>query len=149
MYRTIDGGESWKLAYENEYIMSVAVTPENIISANFTSGSLSETSPSTMFRSQDGEAWSPTINLPYAILAQGFSPSGNIGFAIGISATNPSFDYPRSQTLSINKSVDKGATWTEFEITEPLYGYPLAVAFPSDNVAYVLGFREVMKFTRP
>ena len=123
--------------------------PENIINANFTSGSWSETSPSTMFTSRDGEAWSPTANLPYAILAQRFSPSGDIGLAIGISATDPSVDYPRSQTISINKSVDKGATWTEVEITEPLYGYPFAVALPSDNVAYVLGFREVIKFTRP
>ena len=49
-------------SYENEYIMSVAVMPENIINANFTTGSLSETSPSTMFRSLDGESWSPTIN---------------------------------------------------------------------------------------
>lgn len=149
LYTTTDGGESWKLAYENAYIMSAAIMPDNIINANFTSGSWSETSPSTMFTSRDGEAWSPAANLPYAILAQGFSPSGDIGLAIGISATDPSVDYPRSQTISINKSVDKGATWTEVEITEPLYGYPFAVAFPSDNVAYVLGFREVIKFTRP
>jgi photosystem II stability/assembly factor-like uncharacterized protein len=148
VYRTIDGGETWNWAYENQYIMSVAVTTENI-NANFTSLSLSETSPSRMFRSQDGESWSPTLNLPYAILAQGFSPGGDIGFAIGISAIDPSFDYPRSQTLSINKSVDQGATWTAVETTEPLYGTPLAVDFPSDTVAYVLGFREVMKFTRP
>jgi len=163
MFKTIDGGESWKWAYENEHIMCAAVTAEDIISANFTFagsppnaeydvwpfGTLSETSPSTMFRSQDGEALSPTRNLPYAIFAQGFSPSGDIGFAIGISAIEPSFDFPRSQILSIHKSVDKGATWTEFETTEPLYGYPWAIAVPSDTVAYVLGFREVIKLTRP
>ena len=89
------------------------------------------------------------MNLPYAILAQDFSPGGDIGFAIGIGAKDSSFDYPRSQTLSIIKSVDKGATWTEVEITEPLYGSPFAVAVPSDTVAYVLGFKEVIKFTRP
>ena len=149
MFKTIDGGESWKWAYENEYIMSVAVTPENIISANFTFFGSSETSPSVMVRSQDGQTWSQTIDLPYAILAQQFSPSGNIGFAIGIGGIDRPDDYPRFRTLSINKSLDKGATWTEFEITEPLYGHPYAVAFPSDNVAYVLGFREVIKFTRP
>jgi len=155
IYRTIDGGESWKLAYENNYIMSLAVTPENIITANFTSGSLLETNPSTMFQSRDGEAWIPTINLPYAISAQGFSPGGNIGFALGISATDPSLDHYKikdqggSQTLSMNKSVDQGATWTEFETDEALYGYPLAMAFPSDKVVYVLGFREVIKLNRP
>ena len=105
--------------------MSAAVMPENIINANFTSGTFVGDQPQYDVQVTDGEAWSPTINFPYAILAQGFSPSGNIGFAIGISATDPSVDYPRSQTLSMNKSVDKGATWTEVEITEPLYGYPL------------------------
>lgn len=155
MYKTIDGGESWNLAYEKEYIMSLAVTPLNILSANFTSGSVLETSPSTMFQSRDGEAWSPTINFPYAILEQRFSPNGNIGFAAGVSATDPSFvaykikEQGGSQTLSINRSADKGATWTEFETEERLYGYPLSMAIPSDNVAYVLGFREVIKLTRP
>ena len=150
MFGTIDGGESWKKVYEKEYIMSMAVASENIISANFTTGSLSETGPSTMFRSLDGEAWSQTLNLQYVILEQGFSPGGNSGFAIGISSIDdPLVDYLRSQTLSINKSVDKGATWTEFETAEPLHGYPFDVAIPSDNVAYVLGYREVIKFTRP
>jgi hypothetical protein len=149
IFTTIDGGESWKFAYDKAYIMSAAVTPENIISANFTSGDFSGAGPSSMFMSRDGEDWSPTLDLPYSILAQEFSVGGHIGFAIGISARDHSVDYPRSQTLSINKSLDKGATWTEVETTEPLYGYPFAVALPSDNVAYVLGFREVIKFTRP
>ena len=169
IYRTIDGGESWQSVYENGYIKSAAVLPENIVSANFTVGgslinaefnvfpfgSLSEITPSTMVWSREGEAWSPTINLPYTIFAQGFSPGGTIGFALGISAINPSFNYPdedqfrRSQTLSIIKSVDKGATWTTFETAEPLYGYPWAISVPSDTVAYVLGFRELIKFTRP
>ena len=109
--------------------MSAAVLPENIINANFTSGSLLETSPSTMFRSLDGDSWSPTTNFPYTILSQEFSPSGNIGFAIGIGGTNPSVLNPRPETLSINKSVDKGATWTEVGIPEPLYGYPYAITF--------------------
>ena len=149
VFRTIDGGESWKSVVENDYIMSASVLPENIINANITSGGLLETSPSTMLRSTDGDNWNPTINFPHTILAQGFSPSGNIGFAIGISGTNPSSPNPRSQTLSLNESVDKGATWTEVEVTESLYGYPLAVALPSDKVAYVLFDREIIKFTRP
>jgi hypothetical protein len=139
VFRTIDGGESWKSVVENDYLMSASVLPENIINANLTSGPLSETSPSTMFRSMDGDSWSPTIDFPYTIFAQGFSPSGNIGFGIGISGTFLWSDDPRAKSLSIIKSVDKGATWTEVEVTESLYGYPLALAIPLDNVAYVLG----------
>jgi hypothetical protein len=149
VFRTIDGGESWKSVVENKYIISAAILPDNIINANITSGGLLETSPSTMLRSTDGDNWNPTINFPHTILAQGFSPSGNTGFAIGISGTNPSSLNPRSQTLSLNESVDKGATWTEVEVTESLYGYPLAMALPSDKVAYVLFDREIIKFTRP
>jgi len=158
MFKTVDGGESWNLAYENvnEFIKAVVVMPENIISANF-SESKSDgcgcdavlIGPSTMFRSLDGEAWSPAKDLPYIISAQGYSPGGNIGFAIGVSAINPSFDYPSSQTLSLNKSGDKGATWTEVEVTERLAGHPLAMDVPSDTVAYILSHREIIKFTRP
>ena len=149
VFKTIDGGESWKLAYENEFVKAVAIMPENIISANFSLFGTFEAYPSTMFRSKDGESWTPTKDLSYAISGQGFSPSGNIGFAIGVSAIIPSFHYPTSQILSLNKSADKGATWTEVEIAEPLSGHPWAMSVPSDTVAYVLSHREIIKFSRP
>jgi hypothetical protein len=146
LFRTSNGFESWESSGGGDYIASFAVSPENIASAN-TSYGWDLNSPSSIMRSGDGLKWNEVASFPYLILQQAFSPTGNRAIAIGISNTNISVDPP-SQTVTISTSADKGASWKDEGDIDDLYGYPRAISFPSERVAYVLCSEQIIKFTR-
>jgi len=81
-------------------------------------------------------------NLPYPILAQGFSPDGDLGVAV--SGTNSS-GWPARQILTISISTDKGKTWAG--LAQHPDGNPSAISVPSSNVAYILCWGKIIKYT--
>ena len=146
IFLTTDGGESWKESISNSEIFSMAVIPDNIICAIF-STSASSTAASSVVRSTDGVSWKPVANFQYNSWRLGFSPSGDLGLTVGMSGTNPSVYDTLSQIISISKSTDKGETWSEELLGEPLYGFPWRISVPSDKVAYILCGGKLLKYT--
>jgi photosystem II stability/assembly factor-like uncharacterized protein len=146
IFLTTDGGESWKESISNADIFSMAVIPENIICAVF-STSASSTAASSVVRSTDGVSWKPVANFQYNSWRLGFSPSGNLGLTVGMSGTNPSVYDTLSQIISISKSTDKGETWSEELLGEPLYGFPWRISVASDKVAYILCDGKLLRYT--
>jgi photosystem II stability/assembly factor-like uncharacterized protein len=142
IFRTTDGGKTWNQAARNRYVTSIAVTRENVICASF-NASLSEGTPSTIVRSDGGTTWSPVMDFPYSILAQEFSPSGNLGVAVGVSEKLAGTD--ENSIVTITKSTDKGKTWTSLPVE--VNGFPKAVSVPSDNVAYILCSGKIIKYS--
>ena len=146
IFKTSDSGSSWDKSAGSGYIGSFAVSRENIASASMSWG-WDVTSPSSLMRSGDGLKWNPVASFPYLVSSQAFSPTGQQGVAIGMSGANPLFDDPLSQTLTISTSTDKGATWKEEDDMDDLYGFPWAISFPSERVAYILCSEQIIKFT--
>jgi photosystem II stability/assembly factor-like uncharacterized protein len=146
IFMTTDGGESWKESISNKYIFSMAVIPENIICAIF-STSESSTAPSSVVRSVDGVTWKPVANFQYNSWRLGFSPAGGLGLTVGMSGPSPMVDDTLSQIISIRKSTDKGETWNEELLGEPLYGFPWRISVASDKVAYILCGGKLLKYT--
>jgi hypothetical protein len=85
------------------------------------------------------------VHFPYVILSQGFSPSGDLGVAVGMSGKDPSID-PESQLSTISTSVDGGKTWTDVPV-ESLYGFPRDISVPSANIAYILCSDRIIKYS--
>ena len=135
LFKTLDGGESWELLTSNNSIGSIAVIPENIICATTSLGN-SVVDPGSIARSTDGVTWKSAANFSYNSWHLDFSPSGNFGLTVGLSDPNVDLFDTLTHIISIHKSIDKGASWEE-EIHEPLYGWPAAIATPSNNVAYI------------
>ena len=143
IFSTTDGGRTWTSFVTNNYITSMAVAGENVLSASF-NATLSLTTPGTIVRSENGSPFTVVSNYPYSILTQAFSPSGDLGLAVGVSETNASAD-PKSQLITISRSTDKGKTWTDLPVV--VHGFPWEVAVPSENVAYILCFDKIIKCT--
>ena len=76
------------------------------------------------------------------IMEQAFSPSGDMGIAVGISNPNP-LD-PESLDLTLSVSTDKGATWTD--MPDAIKGFPWAMSVPSSNVAYILCSDKIIRY---
>jgi photosystem II stability/assembly factor-like uncharacterized protein len=150
IFATTDGGESWNESARSNYVTSFALTSGNVICAGFASdiipdGNISLTTPTYIVRSHDGVTWTRVRDFPYVIIAQGFSPQGDLGVLIGISGPNPSAIDPASQILTISTSTDRGQTWVDYK--EDLQGFPLAISVPSRNVAYILCQGKIIKYT--
>jgi photosystem II stability/assembly factor-like uncharacterized protein len=64
-----------------------------------------------------------------------------------MSGTNPSVNDTLSQIISISKSTDKGETWSEELLGEPLYRFPWRIYVVSDKVAYILCEGKLLKYT--
>ena len=149
LFVTTDGGESWKESISNGVIFSMAVIPENISCAIFSTGD--ETLPSSVVRSTDGVNWNPVANIPYSAWRLGFSHLGDLGLTVGMSGSNPSVSDTLSQIISISKSTDKGETWREELLGDVLYGFPWRLSVASNKVAYILcgvgNGRKLLKYT--
>jgi hypothetical protein len=95
--------------------------------------------------------WSSVANFPYNNSLLEFSPSGEVGFALGINFQPLSLDEELdafSFMVPITKSIDKGKTWMPEDIEESLYGWPEAIAIPSNDVAYILCVDKIIKYTQ-
>ena len=145
IFVTSDGGQTWTES-SKEYHSSFAVAPEDIICASFIQSKGSVMTPSVLVRSEGGNGWAPVVNFPYVILSQGFSPSGDLGVAVGMSGKDPMID-PESQLMTISTSVDKGKTWTNVP-EELLFGFPKAMSVPSSEVVYILCSDRIIKYSR-
>ena len=156
LFITLDAGETWTLSASKAHIFSIALAPENIASAVFgeiySFGQSYYSKPSSIVRSQDATTWQTVASFPYGILHHKFSTSGDLGIAVGLSGPRPSSFDTLNQVVTINMSVDKGATWIEEETDEPFYGFPGAISIPSNNVAYILcnidNKPKLIKYTR-
>jgi hypothetical protein len=95
----------------------------------------------TISRCEDGKTWTNVISFPYSIRQIGFSPSCDLGVAIGVTKMNP---IPEFQELAINMSTDKGKNWTN--LSTDVQVIPLAISVPSANVAYLLCSNKILKF---
>jgi photosystem II stability/assembly factor-like uncharacterized protein len=137
IYSTTNGGKTWRPSLPTGYVGSLA-SVEDIAFASFNS-TLSYITPSIMVRSTGGTDWKQVSSFSNSILAHDFSPSGNLGVAVGISGMNGSIS-----NLSINKTTDKGETWAK--VPGDFSGFPSAISIPSDNVAYILCSDKIIKF---
>jgi photosystem II stability/assembly factor-like uncharacterized protein len=143
VFITNDAGESWNLLFKDDYIKFFRVAPENEIFATFGQR------PSTLLKSKDGLTWQMVSYYGFhesAILA--FAPSVDIWFAAGLDSYNHSLDFSL-QIFNVRKSVDYGSTWTRVGSGETFQGFPIGIAVPSGNVAYILCSDKVLKFTNP
>jgi hypothetical protein len=143
IYGTTDGGNTWTALYSKSNITSFALASDDIVCASFASGGTSVTTPSTIVRSQGDGEFTPVINFPYTILSQDFSPAGELGIAVGISASNPA--DPNSLTLTISKSTDKGESWVD--LVDQVNGFPWEISVPSADVAYILCSDKIIKYS--
>lgn len=146
IFRTTNAGQSWTSLGSNGDIVTASASPASGICISTTWGgrAASVTSPGTMVRSEDGFTWTPVRYFPYMIMQHDFSPSADIGIAVGISDPNPSID-PESHSLTISQSMDKGMTWTDFP--DVIKGFPWAISVPSAKVAYILCSDKIIKVT--
>jgi hypothetical protein len=122
---TENGGMYWTNSAAAIYISAIGYAPDNVITASFTDGNQSVTTPSYLKRTEDGITWKKVIDFPYLIMAHEYSPSGDMGIVAGISDPNPSFD-PESHALTISLSDDKGLTWRN--IPDKIKGFPWAMS---------------------
>ncbi len=157
IFITQDGGESWdRYNFYNDFPgasyddLCMDVIDENTL---FAGGSVlgSFTHPTSIFKFELGSTPKIVAVIPYKIWQLEFSPSGNVGFAVGISGTNNQSE-PVTGTISINKSIDKGETWTEEYIHEDIeitsyWDFPAAMAVPSENVVYILYANTIIKYS--
>jgi len=142
IFRSMDGGKSWKILTGYDHVASMAVVgPEKVFANVTTIGSFNN--PSEIVKFQGPLAPTVVADIPYKIYQLGFSPSGNVGFGVGIT----------DNVLRINRSLDKGESWEEVA-AQPLNTYhfglpivPNGIAVPSDDVLYVLYSDNIMRFT--
>jgi hypothetical protein len=138
---TTDGGKTWEVFFTNSNVTSLAVASDNVICASVAQNGPWSTAPSAIVRSENGSPFQ-TINFPYLIGPQGFSPEGELGIAVGASWS----DIFLAEILTVNISTDKGKTWVDLAeqlAEEPFGGYPLAISVPSSRVAYIIIGGEV------
>jgi len=147
MHLTTDAGNTWKLHEREESIVSLAIIPKNSLFAIFEIvDEFTSIVPSSINTSVDGINWKSVANFPYQTSALAFSPTGEIGFALGV-ASPPLVNDPLSFSLSIVESADGGASWQPSDIEEHLLGRPLGIAVPSNEVAYFLCSDKLIKYT--
>jgi photosystem II stability/assembly factor-like uncharacterized protein len=148
IFVTEDAGETWTelLAHSSGQFQSIdhfQVTEENKLFAVLSDERTS------IITSQDGSEWRPVANFSSDIFSIGFSPSGEVGFAIvgdGAAPQNNNSN-PNLQPISIFKTVDNGETWVEEIIDKELQGFPIAMAIPSNDVAYFLCNDSIIKYS--
>ena len=142
---TNDSGHSWTRSFSHENISSVDIAADDIICA-IVSNTSAGTPSSSIVRSTDGSTWQDVANFSHEIDHIQFSPTGNVGIAIGVNKTDA-----ETKVLFINKSVDKGLTWTHEDandhINASFKGSPMAIAVPSDDVFYILWYGKIIKYS--
>jgi hypothetical protein len=100
----------------------------------------------TIVTSQNASDWRPVAHFSHKIGSFGFSPSGEVGFAIMPDDHEPQNDSPYLQSVSIFKTVDSGETWVEVHMDEALYGAG-GISLPSNDVAYFLCSDRIYKYS--
>jgi photosystem II stability/assembly factor-like uncharacterized protein len=142
IYKTADGGQTWEPSVANEIISSFAIVDDDEACASFSSNRNFATmrTPSAIVRSENGSAWNPVSDFTYTIISQGFSPDGDFGLAVGLTAYDTD-----NYLMTISKSTDKGKTWVE--VIKNADGYPLQISVPSANVAYILCGDKLLKYS--
>jgi hypothetical protein len=81
-------------------------------------------------------------NPPHPIISLGFSPDGDLGVAVSGTTTS---GWPARQMLTISISTDKGKTWAD--LAQHPDGSPSAISVPSSNVAYILCWGKIIKYS--
>jgi photosystem II stability/assembly factor-like uncharacterized protein len=142
---TEDGGVHWKPFISSEEIAAIAATPNGLY-ASLATGNI-HSSPSSLVKFQDNNnSGQELMEVPYKISQIGFSPSGTLGFAGGTTA---------QENLGLYKSTDGGENWIHEDVGYILGGgneseretNMRSITIPSDNVAYILFGRKIIKFT--
>jgi len=139
VFVTDDAGETWTLLVDHTFIDFYYDTGNR----RFAIFSDDQTKLTT---SQDGKTWNTLATFPNAIYAMGFSPLNDIGFALIFDASVPAMD-PFLQPIRVFKTNDKGRTWIEQDEAEPLFGSPIAMSIPSNDVAYFLCSDKIIKYS--
>jgi hypothetical protein len=60
----------------------------------------------------------------------------------------PQNNDPYLPPMSIIKTVDSGETWDEENVDEALYGSPMGMSIPSNDVAYFLCYARTIKYSK-
>ena len=142
VFVTDDAGETWNLLVDHTFIDFYHDTGDNKRFAIFSDDQTKLTT------SQDGKTWNTLATFRNGIYAMGFSSSNDIGFALTFDESVPPIsDDPYLQPILVVKTDDKGLTWIEQEMGEPLYGSPAHMAVPSDNVAYFVCWKRIIKYS--
>jgi len=139
LYVTNNGGETWTLSEASRLIRCMTVTTDNVVYVAYPD----ETS---IYRSESGgfRQWTAT-GLSYLVRDIRFSPSGKVGFSIGISGSP---DKTGRNPAWIGRSDDKGLTWqTSTPVGSFLDSIFLDIAAPSDDTAYILTYEGLIKYS--
>jgi hypothetical protein len=96
----------------------------------------------------DESSLTQVAHFPFAITSIKFSPSGNIGFAVGIQGNK---GYASSHKLAMRMSFDKGATWLEVNPLKRFTGFinTGVVTVLSDRMVYFCVDNKLIKFWKP
>lgn len=149
---TTNEGESWVEYNEMTQVITLAITGNSIFAARgsrFTNcNEVTNSDLNTMiWNSTGGMAWEQVISLENLIaLDFAFSPSGTIGFMVGISKTGNEC----GTISSLVTTTDSGVTWNSG--TPSIWAENLFdISIPSEESAYFLGhsagFTVVLKYT--
>ena len=141
IFVTHDAGETW------DVLPDATVNHFHTIQGNKIFGVVD----GAIVTSHDGSQWRPVADdFLSNIHSIGFSPSGEIGFVVAQVSDAPQIHngFPL-QPILIFKTVDKGETWVQEIMDEPLLGsYPLGISIPSDSVAYFLCQDRIIKYSQ-
>ena len=148
IYSTTDGGKTWEAFSTGSNVTSLALASDNVICASISSDGPPVLTPSFIVRSENGSPFKSVIRYPYKIHAFGFSPEGDLGLAIGNKSSDPNVSVS-PDILTISKSTGKGETWVHpAEVPfDPFDNFPIGISVPSSNVAYILFYDKVIKYT--
>lgn len=142
---TEDGGVNWKPFITSEEIAAIAATSNGLYASLATS--TYHGSPSSLFNFQgSNSSGKELMRVSYKISQIAFSPSGAFGLAGGSTA---------QQSLGLYQSTDGGKTWTRADVgfifgsgTESERETNMrSITIPSENVAYILFGKKIIKYT--
>ena len=138
LHITNNGGETWTLSEAGRLIRCVTATSDNVLFMSYWD-------EAAIYRSEGGLRPLTPTRFPYLVRDIRFSPSGKVGFSVGISGSP---EAGGRHPTWIGMSNDRGLTWlAPTPVGLFLDSIFLDIAAPSDYCAYILTNDGLIKYS--